>query len=369
MGLVLNPMRLDSVLEQQGPGHLYLITGDEDLLRDHALATLKAAVLGPGGEFNYDLFYGDEVSAGDIQNCASEMPVFAERRLVIVKAAEKLSVADGACLLDYLKDPVQTTTLVFVSPKLDGRLKLSQALARSAVTIDCSTLRDAQVGSWVMDQAERMGVRLDEEAGLLLKESSGGSLYGLRRELEKLACYVPPGRAVTVADVLALRGMEPGASVFDLTLAIAEGDRGRALSILARNLEAGEAPLRILGSLAWQYRRLWKVKESLANGGREGEAGRILRMDPMKVRPFLTQFSAEHLQAALHLFLDADGTLKGGGSSRPKIVLERVLLRLCEYVRRGPAAPPRRPPGQAVRGSPRVLSNVRTVKKGNWTGR
>ena len=42
-------------------------------------------------------------------------------------------------------------------------------------------------------------------------------------------------------DVHLLRGMDPGASVFDLTLAIAEGRRGRALSILARNLEAGEA--------------------------------------------------------------------------------------------------------------------------------
>jgi DNA polymerase-3 subunit delta len=369
VGSVLNPLRLGSVLEQQGPGPLYLITGEEDLLRDHALARLKAAVLGSGGEFNYDLFYGDEVRAGDIQNCASEMPVFAERRLVVVKAAERLSAADGAYLLDYLKNPVETTTLVFVSPKLDGRLKLSQALARSAVTIECSTLRDAQVGSWVMDEAERMGVRLDEEVGQLLKESSGGSLYGLRRELEKLACYVPPDRVVTVADVLALRGMEPGASVFDLILSIAEGDRGGALSILARNLEAGEAPLRILGSLAWQYRRLWKVKESLANGGREGEAGRILRMDPMKVRPFVARFSAEHLQAALHLFLEADGTLKGGGSGRPRIVLERMLLRLCEYARRASAGPPRRLSGQASRVSPRVVSNVRTVKKGNWTGR
>jgi DNA polymerase-3 subunit delta len=369
MASVLNPLRLESVLEQQGPGPLYLIVGEEDLLRDRALAVLKAAVLGTEGEFNYDLFYGDETGASDIRNCTSEMPVFAERRLVVVKAADKLSAAEGATLLDYLKDPVMTTTLAFVSPKLDGRLKWSQALAQTAVTVDCAPLRDAQVLAWLTDEAGRMGLRLEGEAAQLLRESSGGSLYGVQRELEKLASYVSPDRAATAADVLALRGMEPGASVFDLTLAIAEGHRGRTLAILARNLDAGEAPLRILGSLAWQYRRLWKVKELLANGGREGEAARTLRMDPLKVRSFVARFSLEHLQAALRLFLDADGKLKGAGSGRPRMVLERVLLRLCELSTRPIQTPPQRPFSSAGRVSPRAVSNVRTIKKGSRIGR
>jgi DNA polymerase-3 subunit delta len=373
MALPLTPYQLEATLKKQAPGPLYLIAGEEDLLRDHALALFKTAVLGDSGEFNYDLFYGDEAGGADIRSCASEMPAFAERRLVVVKAAEKLSARETAVLLDYLTDPVGTTTLVFVSAKLDGRLKFSQALARAAVTIDCSPLREAQLGPWIAREAERLGLRLEEQAGHTLQEAAGGSLHGLRRELEKLASYVPPGRAVSAADVQALRGMEPGASVFDLTLAIADGHRGKALSILARNLEAGEAPLRILGSLAWQYRRLWKVKESMAGGGSEGEAARMLRMDPMKVRPFLGQFSEEHLRTASELFFDADGKLKGGCGSRPKIVLERFLLRLCDFVKRPTAEPPPRLPVSAGRGAARVVSrvvsNVRTIKGRNQTGR
>ncbi len=369
MASALPSLQLESALKQQAPGPLYLIIGEEDFLRDSALAALKSAVLGDCGEFNYDLFYGDEAGGADILTCASEMPVFAERRLIVVKTAEKLSARESETLLNYLKEPVGTTTLVFMSPKLDGRLKFSQALARTAVTIDCSPLRDAQLTPWVTRDAERLGLRLEEQANQLLKEVSGGSLYGVRRELEKLASYVPPDRAVTAADVHVLRGMEPGASVFDLTLAIAEGNRGRVLFILARNLEAGEAPLRILGSLAWQYRRLWKVKELLASGGREGEAVRTLRMDPMKVRSFLGRFSDDHLQAALHLFLDADGKLKGGSSAHPKMVMERVLLRLCEFVTSATPETPRRPPAPAGRVPARVVSNVRTIKSGNRTGR
>jgi DNA polymerase-3 subunit delta len=147
-------------------------------------------------------------------------------------------------------------------------------------------------------------------------------------------------------------------------LAIGSKHRGRVLAILARNLEAGEAPLRILGSLAWQYRRLWKVKEVVRQGGREGEAARTLRMDPYKVRAFLDQFPEAHLHEALRLFLDTDARLKGGSGGRPARILEDVLLRLCN---RAPVNGHSPSPGrntdvpQPVRA--RTISNVRTIRK------
>ncbi len=366
MASAMNHLQLESSLKQQGPGCLYLVVGEEDLLRDSVVNVLTQAVLGVEGDaFNYEQFYGDEASGVDIRNSIAAVPVFAVRRLVVVKAAEKLNARESEPLLEYVNTPVESTTLVFVSSKMDGRLKFSQALARSAVVVDCSPLREAQLPTWISREAERLGLRVEEAAAQLLQEVCSASLYSVRRELEKLASYVPSDRAVTAADVYQLRGMEPGASVFDLTLAIGEGRRGRALSILARNLEAGEAPLRILGALAWQYRRIWKVKDLLAQGGREGEAARSLRMDPGKVRAFLNQFSESHLALAIRLFLEADGQLKGGSGSRPKMILERVLLTLCE---KSAATPTQLPPPQHAspkRGATRTVSNVRTIKSRN----
>lgn len=369
MGTALTPAQLPTVLKQGPPAPIYLVAGEEDLLRDDAVATLKALLVGDGGEFNFDVFYGDEAEGSAIVTCASEYPVFAERRVVLVKSAEKLPAREAERLLPYLAEPVDTTTIIFVAVKLDGRLKFSQALNRAAVTIDCAPLREAQLGPWLGREAQRVGVKLEEQAVEALKDTCGGSLYAGRRELEKLASYVVGGRTATAADVYQLRGVEPGASVFDLTVAIAGGQQGRALTILARNIEAGEAPLRILGSLVWQYRRIWKVKELLREGGREGEAARTLRMDPARVRPFLNRFSEAHLQQALRLFLETDGQLKGGSSSQPRMILERVLLRLCRDAA-GPAPEmPRRPPAAAGRGSARVVSNVRTITTGKRTGR
>lgn len=369
MGTAISPLQLQATLQTQPPAPVYLVVGEEDLLRDEAVAALKTALLGEGGDFNFDVFYGDEAAGTEILTCALEVPVFAERRIVLVKGAEKISAREADVLLPYLAQPVPATTLIFVSSKLDGRLKFSQALARAAVTIDCSPLRDVQLGPWVTRDAKRLGLRLDEKAIEALKETSRGSLYAVRRELEKLASYVTADRLTTAADVYQLRGVEPGVSVFDLTLAIAEVQRGRVLSILARNLEAGEAPLRILGSLAWQYRRIWKMKELLREGGRDGEAARTLRMDPAEVKTFLGRLSDGHVREALRLFWEADGQLKGGSSGQPKMVMERVLLQLCQSVQRTQSDASRRPPAPTGRGSARVVSNVRTITSGNRTGR
>jgi DNA polymerase III subunit delta len=365
MSSTVTQPHLQALLKQGALAPLYLVVGEDDLLRDTALATFKAAVLGEGGDdFNCDIFYGDEAGGADIVACASEVAVFASRRLVVVKAADKLPARECEALLPYVQAPNEATTLLFIAPKMDGRLKFTQALARVAVSVDCSPPSDAQLIPWLKQDADRVGVRLSDEALHLLKEACGGSLYSVRRELEKLAAYVPSERAVTASDVEILRGIEPGASVFDLAMAIGVRDHGRVLGILARNLEAGEAPLRMLGSLAWQYRRLWKGKDLLKQGGREAEAARILRMDPYKVRAYLGQFSETHLSDALRWFLEVDAKLKGGSGGKPARIFEQLLLRLCDRApsegrSSAPSSPPSREPART-----KPLSNVRTVTSG-----
>jgi DNA polymerase-3 subunit delta len=353
--------QLAAQLKKEPAAPVYALMGEEDLLRDAGLALIKQAVVGmDGNDFNSDLFYGDEAEGDAIVACASEVAVFAPRRLVIVKAADKLPAKHAETVLPYLKAPNESTTLVFAAGKLDGRLRFTQTLIQTAVLIDCAPLKDSQLTPWLKQEADRLGIRMDEDALQLLREACGGSLYSVRHEMEKLAAYVPGDRAVAGPDVAALRGTQPGASVFDLAAAIGGRRHGAALAILARNLEAGEAPLRILGSLAWQYRRLWKVKELIRQAGREGEAARLLRMDPSRVRPFLGQFTESHLRDALRRCLLTDGKLKGGSGGRPEMLLDRLIIELCDR----PQQPERKPPvtsGFSPGARTKPVPNVRTI--------
>ncbi|MGH7216851.1 MAG: hypothetical protein ACREIG_06415 [Nitrospiraceae bacterium] len=141
MASAISHAQLNAQLAQGMVASLYAVVGEEDLLRDTALGVLKTALLGEGeSDFNCDLFYGDHVSGAEIVTCASEVAVFAARRVVVVKAADKLPARECDAILPYLKEPNDSTAVIFVASKLDGRLKFTQALAKVAVTVDCSPL-------------------------------------------------------------------------------------------------------------------------------------------------------------------------------------------------------------------------------------
>jgi len=367
----MKPHELAAHLRSHGPAALYLVCGEEDLIREEATAAIKAAVLGadPGGVglegFNSDLLYGDESDAAEILARASEVPAFAPRRLVIVKDADRLPTREGEALLPYLAAPCESTTLVFVAARLDQRMRFGKTLKDHAVVVDCAPPFGAQITSWVRAEAERIGVRLNDEALLLVTELAGESLRLARQELEKLAAYLPLGRTAGADAVEAVRGGVPGASVFDLVKAIGAGDRGRALRILARNLETGEAPVRILGSLLWQYRQLWKAKEAAARSG-GAEAARLFRMPPYEAKAWLGRFTPTHLGSAFQRFHQTDARLKGGSASKPALVLESLLLNLCDEVasgnaRRASQSPPPRRPGPAP--SARTDGGTANVKR------
>ncbi|MCE3222912.1 MAG: holA [Nitrospira sp.] len=365
MSAAVMSMELSPLLARDGVLPLYAVVGEEDYLRDRSIAVLKEAALGEVVEsgFNYDVFHGDESQIEDVLACAAEIPVFAARRVIVYKSVEKLPAREGEKLLSYLSAPNDTTTLIVAAVKLDGRLKWTQALTKRAMTVTCAPLRDVQLSAWIRQEAAVLGVRIHEEASQLLKEAGNDSLYAIRRELEKLAAYVPSDRMAQSADVELLRGTEPGASVFDLMNAIGVHDHGRALRILARNVENGEAPLRILGALVWQYRRLWKIKEQVRSSGREGEAARSLRMDLARVRGFLNQFSDAQLVQAFQWFMETDSKLKGGSGSAPLRVMEDLLFRLCGQpaTQAQQADRTRRTTSAPSQGGSRPVSNIRTV--------
>ncbi len=244
---------------------LYFVVGEEAPLRDDAVAAIRAAVLGPDdaniGAFNSDVVYGDETEAAEILTLCGNLPMFATRRLVVVKEVGALGIREAERLLPYLEAPVESTCLVLTGGKVDGRVKFFQAFKQAAVSVDCAPLDARALPAWVQDQVGALGLRLDQAARELLIEASGGALGVLCREMEKLAAYVAPNTRVTVADVEAVQGADTGGSVHDLIDALQRRDRVGSLRSLGKVLDAGEPPLKVLGFLAACWRNLWRARK------------------------------------------------------------------------------------------------------------
>ncbi|NKB81331.1 MAG: DNA polymerase III subunit delta [Nitrospirales bacterium] len=333
-------------IQRNGLSPVYLILGEEGYLCEQALQVIRRHVLGrqqpsePGADsaceddpYVCELLYGDETDGGEIADRAREVSIFSSHRLLIVKWAEKLSAKDGEAFIPYLETPSDFTTIVLVASKLDGRQKWVQSLKARATLIECPPLFDQHRLGWVTQEARRLGIQLKDSAAQELKDLAADGLYTVRQELDKLACYVPMGQPVSHHDIDAVRGAKPGMSVFDLANALASGRRGQALRIVSQNLESGEAPLRILGSLVWQFRRIWKAKDSLTQGIAESHVARSLGIPPFKQREFFAlvrSFSTSRLQNGFHLFEKTDSALKGGAAGSPSRILEGMVLALAK---------------------------------------
>lgn len=343
---------LQSQISRHGLSPLYLVIGEEPYFRDQALSILRAAGQEEDAStssghstahdssqmFHVDVVYGDDTDASEILAISEESSFFSSRRLLIIKWADKLSARDGEALMPYFQAPNETTTMVITAAKLDGRTKWVQELKKRGTVVECAPLFEGQRAGWVTQRARELGLQLEDSALEILKDQVAEGLYGTVGELEKLLAFMPEGHRVRAQDVETIRGKLPGISVFDWSEAVARGDQGRALDIVAKNLEAGEAPLRMLGAFLWQMRKIWRTHDLMLAGHEAGPAARQAGIPPFRAREFIQQvqrWKSSHLRQAWELFAQADSALKGGRASRPKLILDNLVIQLCRATKTG----------------------------------
>jgi DNA polymerase-3 subunit delta len=322
-----------SELEKEiGSGRIrsgYLLVGSEPLLRDDALAAIEEAVLSSAPrDFNLDRLEVASATPGRLEEALDNLPVMAERRLVVLREAEgrgpKLDEAWTGVIEARLARVAESETcvLVVIVAKVDRRKKWVKAFTGPAAQVDCDPPRGARdLARFLKDEAKRQGVELTAEAAGLLGERVGPQLLLLRQEIEKAALLADPGQPIERKDVemsVAAVAEEP---IWDLTDAIGQGRTADAVDLLARMLNHGAAAPAILGALASHFRKLVRVGHGESVGG-----------PPFVVRKLEQQarrVPARRLVVCLRAIHRTDVELKGASVMRPDRALEQLVLVLA----------------------------------------
>jgi len=303
----------------------YLVAGEEPLLRDAAIAALRAHVLPEGAaDFNFDRLDAEAVRPGALADAVHTLPVMAVHRLVIVTDPDTRRGASRG-LGDVLAELVGgleeggTTVLVVVASKPDRRARWVKAFG-SAV-IDCSPPKRARdVAAFARGEAERQGLVLERGVAELLAERTGPQLLMLRQEIAKLGLLAGPGESVTRAHVASGTPDVADGPIWDLTDAIGEGRPADALHLLTRLLTGGAPPPVILGSIVSHFRRLLRVGHG---GGVSGPP--FVRK---KLESQARRYGPRRLGTSLDAIHETDLALKGAGALRPELALERLVIAL-----------------------------------------
>ncbi len=230
----------------------------EPVLAERALDALTAHYVDPSlRDLAYTVFYADEVDPGQIVAEAKTLPFLAERRVIVVRNAERYLLMSGdkgsplAVILDYLNDPSDFTQLLFVSAKSDKRKKFYTACKAAGEVVECPQLDDRSLGAWIREQAKAQGKEIGGDAVGELIERAGGRLADVTNSLNIVSSYIGASTTIRPQDVIAACADVAEDTVWMLTDAIAKSDMEGALRTLHQLFDLGKSPDEILGTINW----------------------------------------------------------------------------------------------------------------------
>src|SRR6266436_6144225 len=234
------------------PNPVYLLHGDEDVLKDEAIRALVDATVGSSRDFNLDVRFAPDLTPESFHALVNTPPMLADRRAVVLRGVEQLGKRKTKLrdeVLRYLASPNPTTVLVLVvaageEPDAD--------LVRASTSVALDALAAERVPRWLQHRASSLGLTLAPDATELLLKAVGNDLSTLSRELEKLASLAggAGGRPVTADDVSNLVGVRRDETVFDLVEAALERRVARAAQLVESVLEqAGMSGVKIVSLL------------------------------------------------------------------------------------------------------------------------
>lgn len=323
-------MRVEELERELRGGRLrpaYLLLGEEPLLQEQAFGAIGRAVLGEGPvDFNFDRLEGATATPTALLGALRTVPVGAARRLVWLRepsgrrpAARELLAALPAAVREA---EAASSVLVIRSPEAPARAAWVKPFQELGTVVDCHAPRGSRaLVRFVVGEAKRQKIELQEGAAEALVERIGPQLLALRQELAKTALLAGEDARVSRAHVAQSVGDVAEEPIWDLTDAIGEGRMGDALSRLAKLRTSGVPTPVVLGSLAAHFRRLLRLR----SGGSVGGPSFVAR----KLESQARRYPPTRLLACLDAVHQTDEILKGRGNLDADLALERLVLGLA----------------------------------------
>ncbi len=316
---------------------VYLVAGEEQLLRDKVVDELrKASTLGGIAAFNEDKFTAGEANVEAVIAAARTAPMMAPRRFVLLRAAEGWEGPDGGAAFDRLSEytaaPVDSTCLAIVASKIDARRKLVLTARREGWLVACDPVETRALPGWISEQCRARGNAIEREVAELLAALTGPELSSVRDAIERLSLYVGEGAAIDESAIGACVARVRTTDTWALVDAVSARDLGRAMRTLSDAYDPRERGLPLLGALAWSVRQLVRYQASLASGMAHDEAARHAGVfQPSRARELAAKARAirsKEVERWILVLAETDLALKS--SRRPAdAILEEALTRLC----------------------------------------
>ena len=313
---------------------LYLLVGEELYFQERVISLLFDSLGEAGRMFNVSVLSmaGDAASkatAAQVVDTANQLPMMGGRRIIVVRDFEKLKEEDCELLLEYLKHPSPTSTVVFQAVSLDQRRKITTALFKACTVVHFELLADDEARRWAEKYLKQRGCSIEPAALGHLIGLVGTQLTRLVNELEKLSAYAGGGSInISAIEQLVPRAREH--TNWELWDAVLDRDRKRAMRLAQRLLAGGAEPVMLVGMLAGLYRRMLAAKELMTRGASRDEVNKATGRFGRGAEEFnerVRRAAREEIIHGLRRLAEVDDAIKNSQGT-PRLQIEYLVAEL-----------------------------------------
>lgn len=327
----MTEQELDKQLARNELLPIYFLYGEEPFLVERAGRAIMDKAVDPAmRDFNLNIYYGGDCRGTEILDTAQTLPMFAERRVVVVRQAEKLPAATQEGLLAYCVDPCPETCLLFLAAKPDLRRKFFAELKKRPSSLEFKKLYENRLAPFITAEAAGHGKKIESAGAELLAFLVGNNLQELVSQVEKASLYVGNRSAITLEDVRSIVSQSKSFSAFELARYLGEKNLSRAMATLQAMLQNGEEAPMILGALSSHFRRIWRIRELLDRKLPPAEIGGQLKISSYFLGEQLSQakrYPVSELRDLFERFYRCDLAVKTGAASAT--ALQGLLYETC----------------------------------------
>lgn len=328
----MTPQEFETSLKKGKIPSVCFLYGEEQFLVDRAATMMLDQAIDPSlKDFNFNLFYGNESKGIDIVDAAQTLPMFSERRAVLVKRAEQLKAEALEIMLPYILNPSPGTCLLLTGTKIDQRKKFFIEFKKHGEVVEYKRYYDNKLAGFIQTEAVTHGKPIETAAAELLAALVGNNLQELSSQIEKLVVYAGTKQRITVDDVRIMASSSKAFTAFELAKFLSLRDVPGSLRCLdALFLHGEDAPM-IIGALTSHFRKLWRIRELLDNKMSPADIGRELSINTFFLGETVAQarnFTRRELKRIFEEFYRCDVASKTGGGQSYNL-LHGMAMGIC----------------------------------------
>jgi DNA polymerase-3 subunit delta len=314
-------------------GPLYVVHGDEAFLKRQVIRALVKRALGEEADNqSVSTYPGDKAIFAEVFDELDTVPFFDPKRIVIVENGDPFVSKYRGELEKKLAHLPSTGLLILDVKTWAGNTRLAKMI-ENAATVVCKAPASHSLAKWCSDWcAGQYQKQIAPDAAKLLTELVDPEMGLLDQELLKLSVYIGAKPRIEFADVDKLVGNNRAQDIWKIFDAIGAGNVRDALAIVNRLFDQGEEPLRIIGAMSFQLRKLAQATRLTAQGVSLGTAVAQAGVPPFGLKSAEAQIrhlGRRRLDRLYDWLLQINLDLRGGSPLPARTLFERFLLKLA----------------------------------------